>query len=78
MQLVNIGEAIKHVDKLTNNNLLIQYTEIDWKNAKGMRDIITHHYFDIDAEIIFNVIREKLPEMKLVLEKINNDLEKLV
>jgi uncharacterized protein with HEPN domain len=78
MQLVNIGEAIKHVDKLTNNNLLIQYTEIDWKNAKGMRDIITHHYFDIDAEIIFNVIREKFPEMKLVLEKINNDLEKLV
>ena len=47
MQLINIGEALKQVDKVTDGKLLINYPDIDWKKAKGMRDIITHHYFDI-------------------------------
>jgi len=74
MQLINIGEALKQIDKLTGEDLFIKYIEIDWKNAKGMRDIITHHYFDIDAEVVFAVIREKLPPMKNVITKIINDL----
>jgi uncharacterized protein with HEPN domain len=74
MQLINIGESLKQIDKLTEDILLIKYSEIDWKNAKGMRDIITHHYFDIDAEVVFVVIREKLPLMKDAITKIINDL----
>ncbi len=74
MQLINIGEALKQIDKLTEDILLIKYSEIDWKNAKGMRDIITHHYFDIDAEVVFAVIREKLPPMKDAITKIIKDL----
>lgn len=74
MQLINIGEALKQIDKLTDDILLIKYSEIDWKNAKGMRDIITHHYFDVDAEVVFAVIREKLPSMKDAITKIINDL----
>ena len=75
MQLINIGEALKQIDKLTEDILFIKYSEIDWKNAKGMRDIITHHYFDIDAEVVFEVIREKLPPMKDAIIKIINDLK---
>ncbi len=75
MQLINIGEALKQIDKLTANNLLVTYTEVDWKSAKGMRDIITHHYFDIDAELVFEVICEKLPLMKNVISKIVNELK---
>ncbi len=41
MQLIAIGESLKHIDKLTNNTLLKNYPEIDWKAVKGMRDIIT-------------------------------------
>ena len=74
MQLINIGEALKQIDKLTEDSLLIKYSEIDWKNAKGMRDIITHHYFDIDAEVVFSVIIEKLPPMKDAITKIIKDL----
>ena len=40
-----------------------------------MRDIITHHYFDIDAEVVFNVIRTKLPIMKDTINKIVSELE---
>lgn len=76
MQLINIGEALKQVDKLTDAKLLAGYPEIDWKKAKGMRDIITHHYFDIDAETIYAVCSEHVPEMKKVMGNILSDQEK--
>jgi len=75
MQLINTGEALKEIDKLTEGSLLLNYPEIDWKKAKGMRDIITHHYFDIDAEIVLVVCKDRLPEMQKVIQKIVNDLE---
>ncbi len=55
MQLIAIGESLKNLDKISKQAILINYPEIDWKGAKGMRDIITHHYFNLDAEVVFNV-----------------------
>jgi uncharacterized protein with HEPN domain len=75
MQLINIGEVLKQIDKLTDSRLLVNYPDIDWKKAKGMRDITTHHYFDIDAETIYAVCEEHVPEMKNVMVKILRDLE---
>lgn len=57
MQLIAIGEALKNLDKITNDSLLPNYPQIDWKKVKGMRDIISHHYFDIDAEAIYTCLR---------------------
>jgi uncharacterized protein with HEPN domain len=76
MQLINIGEMLKYIDKLTDTQLLVNYPDIDWKKAKGMRDIITHHYFDIDAETIFIVCSEHIPAMKNAINKIIEDIEK--
>jgi uncharacterized protein with HEPN domain len=75
MQLINIGEVLKQIDKLTDSKLLANYPEIDWKKAKGMRDIITHHYFDIDAETIYSVCSEHVPEMKIIMTRILKDHE---
>ena len=74
MQLINIGEALKEIDKLTGNQLLSNYKEIDWKSAKGMRDIITHHYFDIDSETVYAVCEVHIPTMKKSIEAILADL----
>src|SRR4030043_49583 len=68
MQLINTGEALKEIDKLTEGNLLAHYPDIDWKKAKGLRDIITHHYFDIDTETVFVVCKERIPEMQKVIQ----------
>lgn len=75
MQLINIGEVLKQIDKLTGSQLLMNYPEIDWKKAKGMRDIITHHYFDIDAETIYTVCQEHVPAMMAVMTKILADVQ---
>ncbi len=75
MQLINIGEALKRIDKVTHKKLLNQYSEIEWKQVMGMRDIITHHYFDIDAETVFTVCDEHVPRLKKVLKTIRKDIE---
>ena len=70
MQLIAIGEALKNLDKITNNSLLPQYPEINWKGAKTMRDIISHHYFEIDAEIIFEVCQNKIKPLRNTIKKV--------
>lgn len=76
MRLINTGEALKEIDKLTEGSLLAHYSDIDWKKAKGLRDIITHHYFDIDTETVFVVCKERIPEMQKVIQRIVEDLER--
>lgn len=74
MLLIAIGEGVKGVDKLTEKKLLSHYPEMDWKGVMGMRDIIAHHYFDLDAEIVYDVIKNDLPKLKDVLQQIINEL----
>ena len=63
MLLITIGESLKNLDKVTNCELLPKHPEIEWKKVKGLRDIITHQYFDVNVEAIFDVCDEKLPEL---------------
>ena len=56
MVIEAIGESFKNLDKLTDNKLLPLYPSIEWKAVKGVRDVIAHRYFDIDAYEIFNII----------------------
>lgn len=74
MQLIAIGESLKNLDKVAGPDFLKKYPEVDWKAAKGMRDIITHHYFDLDAEAVYDVCENNLPEMHRVLERMIRDI----
>ena len=74
MLLIAIGESIKGIDKITNKELLPLYPEIDWKGVMGIRDIIAHHYFDLDAEIVYDVVKNDLPEMLITIRKMIVDL----
>jgi len=73
MQLIAIGESLKKIDKLTDKKLLQEYSEIDWTGAKGVRDVISHHYFDIDAEEIFWICDQQIKPMQQTVEKIISD-----
>ncbi len=76
MRLVAIGEGFKSIDKLTQKKLLAQYDTIDWKGVKGIRDILSHHYFDLDAEIIFNICDRYLNELLNVTQQMRHDVAK--
>ena len=74
MQLIAIGESLKNLDKVTNKALLPKYTQVDWKRAKGLRDIITHHYFDINAEAIFNVCNNQVDNLESTIKQIIEEI----
>ena len=75
MLLIAIGEGVKGVDKLTDKKLLSFYPEMDWKGVMGMRDIIAHHYFDLDAEIVYDVIKHDLLLLEDEIQQIIDDLK---
>jgi uncharacterized protein with HEPN domain len=60
MMLISIGENIKRIDKITKGSLLGRYPEIHWPGVKGVRDILAHDYFNIDAEEIYNICTNDL------------------
>lgn len=74
MNLIALGEAVKGLDKLTNGELLPKYPEVYWGGVMRMRDKIVHHYFEIDAEVVYRTVTEDLPPMKTTVEKIITDL----
>jgi uncharacterized protein with HEPN domain len=76
MQLIAIGESLKNVDKLTDKKLLLRHPEVNWKAAKGIRDIITHHYYDLDAEAIYDVCSNDIEQFLSTIDKIISELKK--
>jgi uncharacterized protein with HEPN domain len=74
MQLIAVGESLKNLDKITDNSLLPRYPDIDWKKIKGMRDIISHHYFDVDADVIYDVCENHIGKLGETIKAMINDL----
>ena len=64
MVIEAIGESFKNLDKLTNYELLPLFPSIEWREVKGVRDVIAHHYFDIDANEIFSIINNDFDTLK--------------
>ena len=75
MQLIAVGEGLKNLDKVTGRHLLPQYGQVDWKKAKALRDIISHHYFDVNAESIFIVCQKHIKPLRDTLTQIVADLK---
>ena len=76
MKLSAIGESIKNLDKITNRELLSKYSEIPWKNVMGVRDFIVHHYFEVDADVIFEICKNDVPVLNSVINRMIDDLRK--
>ena len=76
MLLIAIGESLKNLDKTTDGKLLPTYPSIPWKNVKGMRDIIAHHYFDVDAGQILWIVKNEIAPLKKAIQFFINELKK--
>ncbi len=74
MQLIAIGESVKHLDKVTGGGLLSRYPQIEWKRVMGMRDMLSHHYFDLDAEVVYTVCDTHLEELARTVQRMLTDL----
>jgi uncharacterized protein with HEPN domain len=73
MMLITIGESLKKLDKLAAD-VLQRYPEVDWKGAKGLRDVLSHNYFNLNADGIFLICRDEIPLLQATIEKMIEEL----
>jgi len=78
MKILAVGEEIKGLDRRTGGELLKQYPTIEWKEVKGMRDIIAHRYFSLDADVIFSVIKVDIHPLLEVIQQMRDDIKKVL
>jgi uncharacterized protein with HEPN domain len=69
-QLEIIGEACNHV---TSETKLI-FSDIEWAQVVGMRNVFVHEYFGIDTNIVWEILKNDLPIVKLKISQIIKEL----
>lgn len=67
-----IGEAAKNIP----DEVIVRYPQIPWRKMYGLRNIISHEYFGIDYEMIWEIAENNLPknleDLRIIIEKEKN------
>ena len=66
-----IGEAVKNLSL----GLKSRHKEMEWKEITGTRDKMIHHYFGVDLNIVWDIIKINLPDLKKKILKIKEDIK---
>jgi len=66
-----IGEAVKNVPEVFKK----KYPDIEWRKIAGLRDILIHEYFGVDFQILWDIVKNKIPKLNEELQGILNDLD---
>ena len=61
-----IGEAAKNISE----ELKKKYPQMRWKDLAGVRDKLIHHYFGVNFDIVWNIVKQELPDVLSQLEEI--------
>jgi len=61
-----VGEASKKVP----GDLKEKFPQIEWRSMAGMRDRLIHDYLGVDYELVWDVVRNKIPRLRKEVEKI--------
>jgi uncharacterized protein with HEPN domain len=64
--LEEIGEAAKHIP----NNIRKKFPDVPWKETAGLRDKLIHFYWGVDLEIVWDVVKVDLQELKKTINKL--------
>jgi uncharacterized protein with HEPN domain len=70
-QMEIIGEASNHISTV----LKTKFSDIEWAQIVGMRNVFTHEYFGIDSSIVWEIIKNDIPELKEKIEDVLKSIE---
>ncbi|BAZ65337.1 MAG: DUF86 domain-containing protein [Pelatocladus maniniholoensis HA4357-MV3] len=65
-QITIIGEATKRLSQSFRQ----QHQEIPWRQMAGMPDVIVHEYDQLDFDLIWDVVENKLPELLNLIDSL--------
>jgi uncharacterized protein with HEPN domain len=65
-----IGEASRNISE----DLKKGHPEIPWRQMTGMRNKLVHHYFGVDWEIVDDVLKNELPDLRSNIIRISSEL----
>jgi uncharacterized protein with HEPN domain len=68
-----IGEAAKHIPVRFRN----KYPDVPWKMAAGLRDKLIHEYFGVNAQVLWDTIKQDLPLLKPNIEKLLKEIDNI-
>lgn len=66
-----IGEATKKLPE----EIRRKYPEIDWRRIAGLRDILIHHYYQVDLDILWDIAQSKVPDLLQRLDELTSPQE---
>ncbi|MBM6498803.1 HepT-like ribonuclease domain-containing protein [Flavobacterium macrobrachii] len=66
-----IGEAVANIDE----EIKQQYSTINWRGAKSMRNFIVHEYFSVDLNFVWETILKTIPDFKKDITTIIKDFD---
>jgi uncharacterized protein with HEPN domain len=67
--LAIIGEAVKQIPQ----DIRDRAPDVEWRKIARFRDVVIHHYFGIDEQIVWDVVQTKVPELLGSLETLRDD-----
>lgn len=69
-------QIMSESSKRLSNNIKEKHTNISWREIAGFRNILVHDYMgDIDCQIIWSVVINKLPELKAAMQEELKNIE---
>ena len=68
--MMQIGETMNKLESI----LRADYPDVPWKHARDLRNLIVHDYGKVDAETVFFIVKNDLPELKEAFIVIKEDL----
>jgi uncharacterized protein with HEPN domain len=66
-----IGEAANHLSHGVTQN----FTQIPWAQVVGMRNLLIHEYFGIDPELVWDIIKNDVPNLKDQISNIFSEIK---
>jgi len=70
LALIRLLEVIGEAAKSVSLDCCQSYPEIPWKQIAGTRDRLIHGYFDVDMDIVWEIVTADLPSLVVELEQI--------
>ena len=71
MNFINIGEMADRLSK----ELKDRHVDVDWQKVKDFRNLVAHDYLGVDAEEVWQIIKNDLPILRNTVNNLLSDLK---